>query len=294
MHSAVASLSPQAKKSLRAWLDRLGALLGIAGVAFVIYRLYGYFGEFDFRRFGPWIYVAAALLAVLYGASNLLLTFGWRAILCHLGVDAGRDWTIWAYATSQLAKYVPGNVFQFAGRQALGVAAGIGNGPLAKSTLIELAMLTVGGALFLPLLVQHFVPASGPFTAPLVFVALACGALFLTYCFGGAALARAAAFYLAFLVVAASIFIATLALVQGQTSASGAFPLIIGAYVIAWLVGLLTPGAPAGLGIREAVLLALLSGIADGPVILVAVLTGRIVNVLGDLMFYAAGRARAR
>lgn len=282
-------MSLAAKKSLRTWLDRLGALLGIAGVAFVVYRLSGYLGELDLRRFGPATYLAIAGLAVVYGASNVLLAFGWRAILSHLGVDAGRNWTIRAYATSQLAKYIPGNVFQFAGRQALGVAAGIGNRPLAKSTLIELAMASGGGALFLPLLAPHYLPAGGPLSGSLAFAVLAGAALLLALRFGGAALGRAAAFYLAFLLSAALIFVATLALVREPAGPPGTIPLVAGAYTVAWLAGLLTPGAPAGLGVREAVLLALLSGVAAGPTVLLAVLVGRIITVAGDFLFYVAG-----
>ena len=290
LQSAAQSLTPASSTSLRIWLNRIGALLGIVGVAFVAYRLHGYLGELDLQRFGRPSYVAAVLLAVVYGASNLLLALGWRAVLQFLGVDAGLDWTIRAYATSQLAKYIPGNIFHFAGRQALGVAAGIGNVPLAKSTAIELAILAIGGALFLPLLLQHAVPGSGAATAVVAFGAPIAVVFVATWRLAGGTAARSVALYLAFLVLSGLIFVLTLSLAEGRTIDASAVPLTVGAYVVAWLAGLLTPGAPAGLGIREAVLLALLAGIASGPVVLTAVLVGRIITVSGDLMFYAAGR----
>ena len=290
LQSAAQSLTPASSTSLRTWLNRIGALLGIAGVAFVAYRLHGYLGELDLQRFGPPSYVAAVLLAVVYGASNLLLALGWRAVLRFLGVDAGLGWTVRTYATSQLAKYIPGNIFHFAGRQALGVAAGIGNVPLAKSTAVELAVLAIGGALFLPLLLQHAVPGSGPATAMVAFAALIAVVFLATWRLAGGTAARSVAFYLAFLVLSGLIFVLTLSLAEGRAIDASAVPLTIGAYVVAWLAGLLTPGAPAGLGIREAVLLALLAGIASGPVVLTAVLVGRVITVCGDLMFYTAGR----
>ena len=60
---------------------------------------------------------------------------------------------------------------------------------------------------------------------------------------------------------------------------------MIGAYVLAWLAGLVTPGAPAGVGVRELVLLALLKGSVGQTELLLAVLLGRLVTVGGDVAF---------
>jgi uncharacterized membrane protein YbhN (UPF0104 family) len=195
------------------------------------------------------------------------------------------------YATSQLAKYVPGNIFQFAGRQAIGVAAGIGNGPLAKSTALELAFLIGGGVLFsplvLPLFVGHAAEGAEAFAAA-AFVALTLLAIWLAARLGGPELGAAARRYLAFLAVSGIVFAATYGIAGGELSGSLLLP-ITGAYVLAWLAGLVTPGAPAGIGVREAVLLFLLSGIGSPPVILLAVVVGRAMTVLGDFVFYLAG-----
>jgi len=59
-----------------------------------------------------------------------------------------------------------------------------------------------------------------------------------------------------------------------------------GAYVLAWLAGFVTPGAPAGLGIRELVLLFLLQGLVGGPDLLLVILLGRVITVSGDLVFF--------
>lgn len=75
------------------------------------------------------------------------------------------------------------------------------------------------------------------------------------------------------------------------------------AYVAAWFLGLVTPGAPAGLGIREGAMLFLMKGMpipeAD---LLLAVLLGRIITIFGDFLFflesvgikYASGRKKRR
>jgi hypothetical protein len=49
---------------------------------------------------------------------------------------------------------------------------------------------------------------------------------------------------------------------------------------------MITPGAPAGVGVRELVLLLLVKGMLTEPDLLVAVLTGRIVTVSGDFIYF--------
>jgi uncharacterized membrane protein YbhN (UPF0104 family) len=280
----------------RTWLNGIGALLGLAGVVFVVLRLKGYAGEIDADRITPAGFLGLAALALVYGASNLLLALGWWRILLHLRVETTRGWALRTYATSQLAKYVPGNIFQFAGRQAIGVAAGIGNGPLAKSTALELAFLIGGGVLFSPLVLPLFVGHAAGGTAAAaaaVFVALTLLAIWLAARLGGPALGAAARRYMAFLAVSGIVFAATYRIAAGELSGSLVLP-VAGAYVLAWLAGLVTPGAPAGIGVREAVLLFLLGGIGSPPVILLAVVIGRAVTVLGDLVFYLMGGALGR
>ncbi|WP_292442281.1 hypothetical protein [Mesorhizobium sp.] len=237
-------------------------------------------------------YVAIAALAGLYGASNLLLAFGWQRLLHHLGASVSRSWAIHAYAISQLAKYVPGNIFQFAGRQAIGVAAGIGNAPLAKSTAYELAFLIIGGVLFSPLVLPLIVANAPNWLGWISFVVVLASALWLATIVG-ADFGVAAVFYVAFLALSGLVFAAAFGLAGGSVD-FGSHPAIAGAYALAWLVGLVTPGAPAGIGVREAVLLFLLGGLSSGPVILLAVVIGRAITVLGDLLFFAGGQLAGR
>lgn len=280
----------------RRWLNRIGALLGVAGVVFVALRLASYADEIDAAGIGVGGYLALLGLALVYGASNLLLALGWWRLLRCLGVDAERGWAVRAYAISQLAKYVPGNIFQFAGRQAIGVAAGFGNGPLAKSTLLELGLLAGGGALFALLAAPlsfrwlgfasptpdlHWL-AVAAFAGVAFLAALALGSL------GGRSFHSAALSYFAFLVLSGVVFVGCFA-VAGGDAEMARLPAVAGAYVVAWLAGLLTPGSPAGLGVREAVLLVLLGGLAAPPVILMAVVMGRAVTVVGDVGFYMIG-----
>ena len=266
-------------------------MLGTAGIFFVCLKLYDYHGKLEFKNVSASGYAAAAGLIFVYGCSNLLLALAWHNILSALMLRVSVRWTIWAYAVSQLAKYVPGNIFQFAGRQAIGLAVGLPGWPLAKSTVWELVLISLCGAVFGFLVLPLFLIAVSNLIAILLFASAIVALLVTIRVLWGARLAGAALCYLIFLGLSGLIFSSVLAIANhGIVEIGKSLPAIVGAYVIAWLAGLLTPGAPAGLGIREAVLLLLLPVLYDNSAILLAVVVGRAITVSGDLLFFAASR----
>ena len=154
--------------TLRRVLHWGGSGLALIGVVFVGFRLHSYWLDLDLSRVTPLAWSFIAVLSVIYGAANLLLALAWWHLLRHLGASATRLGSIRIYGMSQLAKYVPGNIFHLAGRQALGMAAGISAGVLAKSTIWELGSIAVAGALFgwmiLPLLSPGFPEAASVYS----------------------------------------------------------------------------------------------------------------------------------
>lgn len=57
--------------------------------------------------------------------------------------------------------------------------------------------------------------------------------------------------------------------------------------MIAWLAGLVTFGSPAGIGVREVVLLFLLGPMVVESDLLVIIILNRIITVIGDGIFFA-------
>jgi len=197
-----------------------GSALGILGVAFVALKLFDYGNRLPMNRIGMGQWFGIAALSLAYGTSGFILAIAWRDILRHLGVTVRRDWAAWAYGVSQLAKYVPGNVFHLAGRQALGASAGLPQWPLGKSLVWELGTIAVMAGLFALWTIPSFLPLP-------VWVAL-----FVFAC-----------------------------------AASGAI-------------------APAGVGVREAVLFFLLRPLLGQADLLEIILIGRLVTAAGDLAFF--------
>lgn len=269
---------------MKRYLHFIGSFLAVVAVIYVLYELTQYQHQIDFSRFniGNWILIA--FLIITYGFGNLLLAFSWREILAKLSQPLTLSRTIRIYGLSQLAKYLPGNVFHIAGRQALGMAQGIGASTLLKSTIWELTLIALVGSFFGVLVLPIIF---GTFTSELsisLFLAVLSLGVWSTYSFFGPNILLSYIYYLLFLFLSGLIFLVLLSIVSGDFQSNSLF--IVAAFVIAWLIGLITPGAPAGIGVREFVLLFLLKGIISEADILLAVIMGRLVTVLGDLIFY--------
>jgi hypothetical protein len=103
----------------------------------------------------------------------------------------------------------------------------------------------------------------------------------------GIPVAHAFGWYVIFLAISGLLFVGLIALLVERPMTEGMHWLsLAGAYVLAWLAGLVTPGAPAGLGVRELVLLFILKGIVSEADLILAVLLGRLVTVVGDGMYF--------
>ncbi|MCY1274563.1 hypothetical protein D9M68_261210 [compost metagenome] len=279
----------KAGANLTRYLHWLGSGLAIFSIAFVALRLRDYSGQIDFAQLDLQGWAQVLGFSMLYGASNLALALAWLRILKQLSTSADKNWAIRTYGVTQLGKYLPGNIFHLAGRQGLGMAAGYPAWPLAKSTFWELAILCLAGALFGLLALPLVIAATPGYVAVGAFVLAIGTTVIVARELSKPDFAMAFCWYVGFLSVSGSLFYCLLGLVSDDAELElQSWPLYAGAFVIAWLVGLVTPGAPAGVGVRELVLLLLLgNSVAEADLIL-AVLLGRIVTVVGDLLFFAS------
>lgn len=276
-------VSPSVKRSLHA----AGSVLALAGILFVGMHLHEYWMKIDLPRMTLAGWSAIACLALGYGAANCLLALAWWHLLKHRGVTVSRLRTIRLYGISNLAKYVPGNVVHLAGRQAMGMAAGISARVLARSMIWELGLITLAGTLFCWIMLPRWLPGL-PVQAGLslcVFsVALLASGLGK---FAGRHVMAAFLWQVLFLFISGVIFVGLIAILHDNTSVPADHWLpIVGAYVAAWLAGMVTPGAPAGAGVREMLLLFFLKNIISEENLIVAILLGRLVTVAGDLVFF--------
>lgn len=252
----------------------VGQLLLLVGLVFVGLRLRSLWheGHIDLSRLDWLPLVGSALVA----ATVVVATgFIWILILRLLG---GRPRPRWVaiFVEAQIGKYIPGSVWHYAGRAALAGVEGLRVRATTVSVTIELAASVVAAAV-----VGTLVAGSLTFAV----VAAAAG-LFLAISWWLSPLrirhavragVVAVPLYVAVsLLLGVAFWLTVRALLRVGIDDFGFYT---GAFALAWVVGLVAIFAPVGLGIREAILVALLRsrlGTADAVVLAVvfrAVLT---------------------
>jgi hypothetical protein len=289
---------------------RIGRLIGWTAVAASLV-----FIGLQLWQHAPWRLAGAHLETLtaaiiggvlLYGMAGLLLSSAWYQLLNASAAPASLRCHHAVYGRTQIAKYLPGNVFHLVGRQVMGRRLGHGQARLALASLLEALLLVLTAAvLSLPVvwrwldqdlwLVLLAVPVLALIAACLVRghrpSALRRLGTDRDPAGGVLRLLGAAALYaLFFLVVAAIFWLLALSVSEsgrGAIDLAGSIPVV----ALAWLAGFATPGSSAGIGVREAVLIAALEGTLGAPASALIALALRLVTVGGDVVFFVLGVA---
>lgn len=244
--------------------------------------------------------------ALVYGLAGFLLSAAWRQVL-SAGQPPGPASGYHAiYGRSQIAKYLPGNCFHFVGRQVLGSALGHSQAALALASLVETALLvTLAAGLALPLALTRLgvwsivLPAGALLALALT---LAAPRLLAAGCWpaataggvgglGATALLRAAALQAAFFALAGCVLWSLAAAMGGPGPVAVGPGTSVSALALAWVAGFVAPGASAGIGVREAVLILALEGALGAEVSAVIALALRLVTTAGDAVFFGLALA---
>lgn len=298
------------------WLGLAVALA--AGGFFVAYAYRSLAGQDLHRLLQLRVLAGAVVLTMLYCLLVPATALAWTWLLRGLGQAADFAATAPILATSQFGKYLPGNVGQHLGRVALARARGWHAGATIASMLYETLLVAVAcvhlSALILVYSPPAVIPASWtwmPYRTPILLAVTGCALLGLAAAprltalwarlrsgadAGAARMAhpRARALLGCYLVYALNFVLvgAGLDAVARSLSDAPSAPGLIfftGAFASSWILGFLAPGAPAGLGVREAILAVWFSGRlapADGAMLIVIL---RVATTVGDMATFAWG-----
>jgi hypothetical protein len=254
--------------------------------------------------------LAVVLGGAVYAVASLALSAAWqRLIVLHGDApfpfrDAHR-----INARANLAKYLPGNVLHLAGRHGMGRALGLAHATLFGAMAHESAsLILVGGALALLGWTLTGPDRRGPDVETIAMLTLAAVLVPTAFLYvrnrvrrtldrGGTAtrpgerwwirLLMIHQFHLVFFLTAGTLLVGLSWTVVGRIDGLVQAGSILLAFAVAWIAGYVTPGAPSGLGVREAVLVTLLGQtMAPEQALLVAV-AFRLLTILGDLLFFA-------
>lgn len=301
--------------SLKRYVRPLGLLLGIVTtVAFVWYAARALQAE-DLSHFTSPRGIAAVLVAALCYATIIPSSaFAWQMLLRELGESRNLRSLTEILAVSQFAKYIPGNIGVHLGRAGMALGRGMHARAVVASLLAE-GLLAVAAALIVGALgliassggseaLAHSSLRSGVAMAAWVLAAVAAIGFVVRFFAprvlrerlaahrawpSAGAMLRASTVYVAnYGVIALGMWALTALLFPGRTHDIG---LLAAAFSLAWAAGFFAPGAPAGLGIREALMVVLLRAAYSPADALVIVVGMRLATILADLVIFIAGNA---
>jgi Predicted integral membrane protein len=262
------------------------------------------------------------LLGVLVAASLYTLIvpvtgWAWKQLLAKQGEQWPMRRLARVLGVAQIAKYIPGNIAQHASRAVLSVRSGMSVRALvatvAQETILTVAASVLVGVMALAMSaqgLQHvsdeyrvwlFVLGAGLGIAVLVLSSIELNPehlrdhpkwwLRLVARLGGlpgprVALVVLAAYAINYLVIGVGLWVLARAMGLPDTVD---YSLVTAVFALSWVLGYLAPGAPAGLGAREGIMLLLLNGSAPGQAVVLFVLMARVVTMLGDALCFCIG-----
>ncbi|HEV8529690.1 MAG TPA: lysylphosphatidylglycerol synthase domain-containing protein [Actinomycetes bacterium] len=256
--------------------------------------------------------LSAPVVGIAFGASLSALACGlmvWRSVLADLGsrLSIGDAWRI--MFIGQLAKYVPGSVWPVLGQMELGAQRGVPRSRSAVSVLISSAIMIFTGVLVAAVSLPFAAPGSAgrylwvlfviPVGLALLSPPLLNRMLNLTLRLlrrptiqqgvSVRGLAVSACWALLCWILNGAMVYA----LMGRLVGHGVRVILvsIGGYALSWVAGFLAVFAPAGAGVREAVMLAVLSTQTRTSVALIVALVSRALSVVADATAGAVGAA---
>lgn len=230
----------------------------------------------------------------------------WSRLLQDLQQPVNGVWLVQAYLKTTIAKYLPGNVWHYYGRITAATKAGATLETATVSVLLE-PLLMAAAALLLtlvcsqPIVARYGLPiiALQWLTLVIVLASVHPRMINLLVHYVGKLKHKATrtdtgspSFKLehypllplvgevGFLILRSMGFLLTFLAISPVTL--GQLPLLLSAFSLAWLLGLVVPGAPGGIGVFEAMAIALLGQTFSPGVLLSVVALYRLISILAE------------
>ncbi|MCL2372001.1 MAG: hypothetical protein FWC78_01180 [Defluviitaleaceae bacterium] len=306
-----ASQQPKRKHDVKKIVSYVGTLLMIISLGFVVRRFMN--EEIDFSLLTSPLVIGGLIgVALVEGIGLVLAGVNYRAMVYNVsGIKVDPKLAVKVYCESNLYKYIPGGVMYVLGRNRLAIETeGLGHAKIALATVVEGALFAIAALVVaisfsfdysITYIRETFdtVNAIAPIIVGLLLLVVGIpGYIFrkkiapqLRRLFDSLqkpvawVLLKRFLFALMLMALWGATFVAVLAFMGQPMTLSLAIP-ILGLYLLAWMTGFLTPGAPSGLGVREMVMYMFFGGIVYSPALLAAMVLHRVLTVMADVLAY--------
>ena len=219
------------------------------------------------------------------------------------------DKVVLVHAKSNLAKYLPGNFMHFVGRNVLGSNLGYKHSSLILATMFELMYSIFFGVVivlllnFLNLTQINFIGMLNVNIDGYLFeISIIVLVIMLLLLFKNKIIsfvnnyelikqikktfAKGFIIYtIAYMILGFCNFFIFIALTDTNVTYLDYFNILV-VYLISWLFGLIIPGLPGGLGVREAIYISILSPVYGLYTITLLALMLRVINIIGDILYF--------
>jgi hypothetical protein len=292
-----------------------GGLVAVVAIGFFVQRLVVNASTMPHVAWSP-ASVGVSVASVLLALTAILLTgVVWHVLLNDQQVRHPFAKVQALFLVSQFGKYFPGNIGQFVGRVVLARDIGIPV-PITLATMLTETLWSIGTALGISALSLFLFLGGHLSTLPRWFDGaglLVCFAAAIAAPWAGVTLLKrifpglvgrlfagselrppgmAAALRVSTLYVCCYGCMGLILRMQAQVYfGAPAAPLleVSGFFALAWLAGYLLPGAPAGIGVRESVLLVLFSPLYGESAAIALGITLRLTTTAADALAFAIG-----
>lgn len=289
----------------------------IASMAYLVHFAYS---TMLIQGFPDWLNVRTLIpllvASLIFASTAFFLVLAWRQLLSHLSHQVSFLQVARVLCITQIAKYLPGNMGHHAGRvvlarKSLNIPAGETIVTiLQESALLCLAALLVGTAGYFLVDMQPLSDIGFGFEIRWLLVATLATGIGALICINAwrkrpgqnrskpmAWALRATPSWGATRATLPSYLVICVmnGLAMWTLLAMAAPPqlqdllLLTGAYSLSWMIGFVLPGAPGGLGMREAALTVLLGSTYPADMVIGMSLLSRVATVIADLAILACG-----
>ncbi|MBH8562606.1 UPF0104 family protein [Nostoc sp. CENA67] len=253
--------------------------------------------------------VGWAILAIATGVTLLAHTWAgwiWTWVLQELNQPVQPAVFIQVYLKTNIAKYLPGNVWHYYGRIVAAKNANVSAGAATLSVLLEPLLMAAAALIIIVLFGSQLAIANNNFVVQMLrllsLVAVLCvvhprflnpavrflSRLKVRKSNTKSAISLSLERYplipllgeVGFLGLRGTGFILTMFALGSLNS--NQIPLLLGAFSFAWLLGLVVPGAPGGLGVFEATAIALLQHHFPAALVISAIALYRLISIIAE------------
>ena len=296
------------QKIVRGSFRWIGLCVGILSLAYFFNSALKQISSLSPVHWTPEGYISLAIATLLNSLVIILGGYAWLLLLRACGESARAVEGMVIFVLSQFAKYIPGNVVHHAGRIAIACSRGFAFYRVTLSMAIETGWIIVTASNLIiiclifsdDIVLQYSQELSAPIkmalaTSVAVVLPVIAGWILFRWRLGpvmklfdtsSLKVPSSIVLICCLLIYTLCFFsmgIASDILIRGLFGVTESrVNLLTGAFAIAWTAGLFTPGAPAGLGVREAILLRLLSPVYGTGIAVELAITLRVVSIVAD------------